>query len=200
MRFTQLTSLLIALSLPMVSLAEEIPSPQKYNNIYLGGGGISFDPKTAAQENIKSSGSYWRLGWEKVHEKWVYGLGISGYKYSDLSSLSDVVVVDQYNKESTANSGANATNLYFEGGYHHPLNAYFNLELLAGYELITYSKRGFGNCTDCPGEDIDIEAGLYLMPRINYASKSWFTVSLAYHNYLMGNIDGAYSVTIGAKF
>lgn len=180
--------------------ANTTKNPKSYNHIYLGFGTIGFDSQAAAKEKIKDSANYWRLGWEKIDRRFVYGLGISGYQYSDLSALSSVRVVDQNRKESTAKSGANATNLYFEGGYHYTLNPSFHLEVLTGFEFITYSKRGFASCTNCPGEDINIDAGLYVMPRISYTAKSWFSATLAYHSYLMGDISGAYSVTLGAHF
>ncbi len=156
-------------------------------------GRVSFDEEVATEEGVEDSATYWRLGWQRQSGQALFGAGISGYLYSDDEGF-DQYVEDSSGDEFTADSSAVAINMYFEGGYSHNLNENISLEILGGLEQVLSSERSIPNCSNCREEDIDLNAGLYVTPRIRFSTDGSFSFSMAYHQYLNGDTENGFSV------
>lgn len=161
-------------------------------------GRISLD-EAVQNEGIDTSAMSWRIGGERQINRWLFGGGISGFLYSDNASFSQDVE-NGWGSDSTADSSATAINLYFEGGYAHPLNENVDLALLAGMELVMSSTRGIGNCTNCYEEDIDVSSGFYIQPRITYTFENNWFMGASYNLYQGGDVKNGLSFTVGAGF
>lgn len=163
---------------------------------YAGIGQVAIDSASATRGKIKDSATYIRLAVEGRSQGWLYGGGISGYFYSDKNKFSQGVE-DQFGNRSTEDSSASAVNLYGEAGIAYPVSASMSADFLAGYEFVAESSRAISNCTDCASEDIDVDAGVYVAPRIRYQVGDKFTMSLSYQQYLTGDVENAIALYFG---
>ena len=196
----QIITGLCALSLSFTVFAADQAIPNTPHAAPTGGllfafGRVSIDSVAAGKENIKDSGSYIRLGAESIPKPWFFGGGISGIFYSDKVGFSQTVK-DQYGTISNAKSSASSTNLFGEAGYSYSLADHFKVELLAGYEFVLSSSRSIDNCTDCASQDIKIDAGLYLTPRIKLAIDN-YSISLSVQQFLTGDVKNALFLGLG---
>lgn len=167
--------------------------------IYLALGKVTIDSEAANKENIKDTASYIRLGFEILRNPWLFGGGLSGIFYSDEVGFSQTVV-DQFGTVSKAESSADSFNLYGESGYSYSLANFLKVELLAGYELVLSSSRSIANCSNCASQDIEIDAGFYLNPRIRFVIKNNYTLSLSAHKFMVGDLKNVFSLGFGISF
>ena len=164
--------------------------------LYFGLGKASIESSKAQEEGIEDSATYLKLGFELQRSHWLFGAGFSGLFYDDNNEFKQTVQ-DYAGSTSTEDSSASASNLFAEAGYRYPVSGNIYADLFGGYEYIFSSERSIDNCSDCYSEDIEVESGLYLMPRIQYEVKNGLTLSLAYQHYLSGDIGNALMFTIG---
>jgi len=161
-----------------------------------GVGLANIDPDVAANAQVDESAVSIRIGWEYRPSDYIIGAGISGLIYDDKADY-DQLVIDQYGNTSTEKSSADAFGFYIEGGYEYSINPYFYTDFIGGYEQTLDSSRAISNCGDCYDSDIDVDAGLYINPRITIIFQSTAFLSLGYQHYLNGDIDNNIMLNIG---
>lgn len=174
--------------------------PEISNGFFVSAGQVSFDSKTAQEEGVSDSATYWRLGWEGQRDAFVYGAGLSGYMYSDKEDFEQDIESRYGGDRDTADSSAIAINLFAEGGYSHAFNENVALEILGGLEQVLSSERSIGNCSNCYEEDIDINGGLYIAPRIRFSTGDMFSFLLEYHSYFGGDVENVFAATFSWQF
>ncbi|WNO08776.1 porin family protein [Teredinibacter sp. KSP-S5-2] len=178
----------------------ETPQPQEQaparsNAWYIGGGRVDIDSQIASEQGIGDSATYIKVGWVGQNKNFVYGAGISYLDYSDNRSFNQQVE-SNWGDRSTESSDASASAFFGEGGYTFMPSKYVGIDMLAGMELIWRSERGIGNCSDCYEEDIDVDSGIYVSPRLRLIADG-FTFSISYQHYLSGDLGGTPLVTLG---
>lgn len=166
---------------------------------YLAVGRVSLDEKAAASEAVKDDANYFRLGWQRRSDAFVFGLGLSSYIYKDRAGFSQEVE-DYFGDVSTEDSSATSFNLFGELGYSHPLSSMVRLELVTGFELVLSSERSINNCSDCYSEDIDLDSGAYIMPRVLLQTEKGFTAGLAYQHFINGDVEKGPSLVLGWSY
>jgi len=178
---------------------EENETASPIPTFYFSAGRIGLDPELTEQENIKDTATILRFGWEGLSDRLVYGAGMSMFLYSDRAEFSQRVE-DVFGNQSTADSSANAFNIYGEVGYSYPLSSYVNVDILGGYEWVLKSERSIGECSNCASEDIDINSGLYITPRIRFTTTGSVILMISQHRYFSGDADDAWSLSIGWQY
>lgn len=170
------------------------------HSVYISLGEVNFDSEIANLERVKDSATYLKLGYEGKNNQLIYGGGLSGFFYSDRNRFNQLTE-DPFGDISRQSSSAEAFNLYFEGGYSYQFSHYWSFDMLFGHELVLSSERSISNCSNCFSEDIDIDSGLYFIPRIkllpNDSNLIW---SLSYQYYLSGDVENAAYLTLGYKY
>lgn len=166
------------------------------HGILFGLGLANIDQDVADKTAVDESALSIRIGWEYRRSDYIFGAGISGLVYDDSAEFSERVI-DQFGNIDTADSTANAFNFYVEGGYEYALTPYLYADFLGGYEKVLSSSRSISNCEDCFDIDIDIDAGLYVNPRLTVILDSTVFFSLGYQHYLGGDIDNNIMLSIG---
>ncbi|WP_111978982.1 porin family protein [Algibacillus agarilyticus] len=199
-------SLLFAVTASQTVFAQETPNASeislvahKSTGFHGSLGSVSLDAKAAYIGEVKDSATYWRLGWENHTDSFIWGTGLSGYLYSDKAGFT-VRTEGAFGGESDSDSSATAFNGYIEGGYKYAVNDVFSVALLAGYELVLTSDRSVGYCSDCPSEDIDMDAGVYLQPRATFQFGNDWYASLDYNAYMSGDVESAVMLSVGAQY
>ncbi len=163
------------------------------NGWFFSGGYFTLDTANADAELIDDEAFAISFGWEGHDNSFVYGLGISGLFLSDNDSFSQVVE-SNFGGVTTASSTADSFGIFGEVGYSHAFNSSNNsFELLGGFEF-TSASRSIANCSNCYSEDINLDSGLYIKPRIRFYGDNGFIFSIAYQHYLSGDIDGGVSL------
>lgn len=166
---------------------------------WFGGlGRASIDSEKASQQGVEDSALYIRLGVEMQRSHWLYDFGLSGLIYDDNAEFRQTVR-DQFGNISTADSTAQAFDLFGEAGYRYLLSPNSSMDFFAGYEQMLTSGRSISNCSNCYDEDINIDSGLYVMPRLQFETETGFTFTLLYRQYLSGDLASAIALTIGTS-
>jgi hypothetical protein len=147
---------------------------------------MSIDEEVAANNYIGDSMQSASLFWQGKKSNVLIGAGLGILLMDDQGSYEvDVMRVGGGNETRKAEAGG--INFYFEAGYRHIIEK-INFDLLVGFEKIS-ADRSVDNCSNCPEEDIDIQAGMYFKPRIGYQVNDKFWMNLSYSSYLNADIS-----------
>lgn len=144
----------IMLILSSSVMADTATESKNLSSFYGSVGTINIDSQASFENQIDESAFYFKLGWEKHKKAWIWGIGISGYLYSDNASFTNNTT------GGTKKSEASAVNGYLEGGYGYAVNENVSFSMITGYEHVFSSTRGIGMCTGCDSEDIEIQQAL----------------------------------------
>jgi hypothetical protein len=196
MKFGAVVVVSLFMSVSTVATADDELEGRNRFSMYGGLGQASIDGQKAFAGGVEDSALYIRLGMEFQRSSWLYGVGISGLIYDDNADFSQTVQ-DQFGNISTADSSAEAFDLYGEFGYRYLLATRAYLDFITGYEQMLTSGRSISNCSNCYDEDIDIDSGFYLMPRLQFETEGGFTFSLLYRQYFTGDLESAVVFAIG---
>lgn len=120
--------------------------------------------------------------------------GIGFINFDDKNSISQRV--ERNGSVSTETSSASGLSLNLEGGFRYNISI-VNLDMLAGIEYFKASRK-IDNCTDCSEEDIEIDSGLYLKPRISAEFTPKFGMDLSYSVYTSSDLEN--SLALSATF
>ena len=171
------------------------------SGFYLSYGQISIDKATDVVKygEIGDSADHVKLGWEQHNNEWVWGLGLSFFLYDDNNKFSQRTR-DNFGNEQNSKSSATAFNGYIEGGYKYNFNENTHAIALIGYEQVFSSERSIGNCSNCASQDLDVDGGLYIQPRITYQwDNNWFA-ALSHQLYLSGDVSNSAFLTVGVNY
>lgn len=202
--FKQSIISLSKLSVALVSIMSAMYAhcEKSSSQLYGGLGSVSFDPQVAASmaAQIDDSAFALEFGYERrLKSGFVWGAGINFYSYSDNAGFS-VITESQFGSVKRSDSDASAFTGFGELGYSFTPNKKVALSLMAGYERVFTSSRSISNCRNCPSEDIDIDAGAYLTPKVVYTFDNNWTLGLSYNGYVSGDIDNMVMLQIGKRF
>ncbi|MEW6990264.1 outer membrane beta-barrel protein [Colwelliaceae bacterium 6441] len=195
----------VLISTKALAFDENLPleSNELQHRYYFSLGTTNIDSEVADQELIDDSATYIRIGWEGKKQlennAIIFGAGISGLLYSDNAKFKQEVK-STFGKHSTASSSAESFGAYAELGYYHSLNERADLGVFAGYDFAFSSSRSISNCSDCKSEDIDVDTGLYIMPKVKFAINQNWSLSLGYHHYLSGDVENTIAISVGSNF
>lgn len=195
---------ILSFCLSSMAFAESEVTPQTNgyttrHTFYLGVGELNIDKQIAHNEGVGSTPTYVRLGWEGQKHNGIFAAGMSVFMYSDRESFSQDTR-SNYGRYATEKSSAEAVNLYGEGGYSFQATPNIYFDAVAGYELVLQSERSIAYCSNCYSEDIDIDSGLYLTPRMKVIADNGFTFLLSYHKYLSGDVNNGLSIGLGYSY
>ena len=176
--------------------SEEEIAAVSTSSVYGSLGMSSIDSQVASTEGVDDSATYFRFGWEKQQTSLIYGFGISGLLYDDDESFSQRVedfTGDQFDEGSSASGIA----LLGEVGYRHVLNGFVQLDGILGLEYMMSSSRGIDNCRNCYSEDIEVDSGVYVSPRVIFKTDRSFYFGMDYRVYLSGDIENGVTLLLG---
>ncbi len=133
--------------------------------------------------------------------KWLTSLGIGLQVYDDSDSWEQDVV-DQFGNEDTVDSSTTGWSVsaafgprWFLGNKEEHM-----LVAQAGYAYVGDASRGVGLCTDCPGEDIDVEGGAFFKATYLY-SFSGMAVGFHATKYLSGDsFDQSFGIVLSTPY
>jgi hypothetical protein len=163
-----------------------------YEGWLMGVGYFSLEKNNAAAEGVGSNATFIKLGWEGQKGSLTYAIGMEAFLLSDKDSFN-VTVEDGFGDVSTQSSTAEGYGVYGELGYSVPFSNNMKIDLMGGLDLL-WASRGVGNCSDCPSEDVNLDGGLYLEPRLRIINESGFNFSIGYRSYLSGDIENGFSL------
>lgn len=176
--------------------SEHLNPAESSHGFMFGLGQANFDKQVAIENGIDDSALSIRLGYEYRKTDYIFAGGITGLVYDDSDEFNQTVI-DQFGNVSTAESSADAFGFYVEGGYEYPINSYAYADFMGGYEQIFSSSRSISNCSNCIDQDIDVDAGLYINPRLSVILDNSVFFSLGYQHYLGGDIENNIMLSIG---
>lgn len=154
------------------------------------GGNVSFmslDSKVATQNGVSDSVTNIELSYNFQKEKIIGAIGFSGFILDDRETFSQVVE-DNWGDVSTATSDISAFGFFGEAGYQHQLSNNLYAEIVGGLNISTF-ERTIANCSDCHSEDLSIDTGLYIKPRIRFMANESISISVAFVNYVSGDFS-----------
>ena len=164
-----------------------------YSGWMLGIGYYGLDKQNARQQLIGDSATFVKMGWEGQIGMLVYGVGMNGFLLKDKGSFSERVE-DNFGNRSTESSDADAFGAYGELGVSFAFASSNKFDLVGGFDILS-ADRSIGNCSDCRSEDIQLDGGLYLEPRLRMMSDSGFIFSIGYRKYMTGDINGGLNLS-----
>jgi len=191
------TCMLLALSFSAYAYDNNTPSKtvQEESNSLNNSSGFAFsighfnlDSDNSAQEGIGDSGTFLKFGWEAQQSHLAYGFGLSGLLLKDNDSFN-VTVENNFGSQYSSSSSVDAFGFYGELGYSLPMGESSKFDLMGGIDLL-WANRGIANCTDCPSEDVNLDGGLYVEPRLTFVNDGSFNFSIAYRHYPDSDIEG----------
>jgi hypothetical protein len=198
----KLIYIIVALFLVTVTdtaIANEKPSKESppinsfdYSGWTFALGYSSLEKENARNEFIGTNATFFKMGWEGQTNNFAYGAGIDGYLLKDNDSF-EVIVEDVFGDRSRESSSANAFGFYGEVGMSYSFGTNNKIDLMGGVDLL-WAERSISNCSDCPSEDINLDGGFYVEPRIRMMSDNHFIFTLGYRQYVSGDIDGGFSL------
>lgn len=165
----------------------------------MGVGSVEFDKDVAAQEGIESSAEFARFSWRIQEDFWVVGIGVSALIYDDNERLS-VTVDGDTNFAGYYSSSAYASSFWLESGYSLLFHDYIALDFVGGYELMVDSRRRVRNCRDCLSEDIELDGGFYVGPRLVLLNDHGLSVAASYQYFANGDFLRSASLSLGWRF
>lgn len=174
--------------------------PHQQSLMYLSVGTIGIDKKLAGVEKIGDSATTFRFGYESQTGNFVWGAGLSGLFYDDKAKINVDLENISTGKRKNENSDATAYGIYGELGYRHSFNEKVAATFVGGYDLTLSSERGFANCSNCPSEDINVDAGLFIAPRVDFQFTDNFLMQLSYQNYLSGDLSSGLMLTFAYSY
>ncbi len=170
------------------------------NGWFVGIGQVNFDQKTAFNEGVDSGATTLHVAYEGQDGHFIYNAGMGIIMYDDNNGFSQQVE-NNYGNRSTASSDATAISLFGELGYSFilkPQAAHF--DLTAGVEQYFASERSISNCSNCYSEDIDLNAGFYIKPKIKFINANGFTFSISYQHFAAGDAENSFSLNFGMTY
>lgn len=174
-------------------VAEE--STESNTKFGFGLGSYTLNSSAATSQKIEDSMYVINVFAEGYTGIFSYGLGINMGSPDDNDSFQ-VDVVDSYGKEETASSDVSTRGFYAELGAGHHVNDNVRLEVLGGYEILS-GDRSIANCSDCPSQDIDLDGGLYLKPRMKFETDSDYSITVQYQLNMTGDVEGGFMALLG---
>lgn len=163
-----------------------------YRGWLIGVGYFSLEKNNASDEGIGSNATFFKLGWEGQKGSLTYALGMEGFLLSDKDSFR-VTVEDSFGDISNESSSAEGYGVYGELGYSLAFADTMKLDLMGGVDIL-WASRGIGNCSDCPSEDVNLDGGFYIEPRLRFINESGLNVTLGYRQYMNSDIENGISL------
>jgi hypothetical protein len=192
MKHAFLASSLLAVSLSSIAMENTpVSMPQETHGSSHHSWGfslqtMSIDEKVAASNLIDDSMQSVNVYWQGKKSNLLVAAGI-GLLMMDDNGSYDVDVMTYNGRRDSREAEAGGISFFIEGGYRHAIEK-LNFDVLVGMEQIR-ADRSVDNCSNCPDEDIDIDAGLYFKPRIGYQFTDMFWMDLSYSSYVNGDIS-----------
>lgn len=172
----------------------------KEHGLVLSLGRVNFDDRIAVGEGVEDSGVYIDFGWEgRFYNNVILGAGISAFGYSDNDSFNQWTE-DDWGDDEYSSSSAAAVNFYGELGYGVELTRMLSLDLIGGFEAVLSSERSISGCSNCYSEDIDIDSGPYIAPRLRFKPWSHWMFAVSYQSYLSGDVEDSVQLAAGFVF
>ncbi len=110
---------------------------------------------------------------------------------------------DEFRQNTTAgdmSSTADGFSLFGEIGYRILNEEKVSFDIFAGIELMVQSQRSIDNCADCFSEEIDIDSGPYLSPKLNvHLTERWF-IGINYVQHISGDLENVINASAGRTF
>ena len=156
---------------------------------------MRLNDETAIKNNLGNKmQSYGVYGQVERSNGLLLGAGLGFLDFDDHGEYEVAVSYGGSNSYFGEDATAQGFNFYGYAGYQHRIKN-FGADVTTGFELIR-AERTVTNCSDCPSEDLDIDAGLYIKPRVGYKFGETWGLDLTYTYYVNSDIDN----NIGLEF
>ena len=197
--------LLFSICVSAQSYAAESVTDESYETwSWYGSGGIykiKEDAAARADVGVDERVVYINMGLEGQKNNFIYGGGLSLLIYDDQNEFSQWTTDRDGDDLSESDSDASGWGLFGEAGYAYPVtpNRSVQADLIGGFEA-AWSERSIPSCEDCYSEDIELELGLYVMPRFRYTGESGWFVSTGLKYFLGDDMSNGLLISIGKTF
>lgn len=159
---------------------------------------LSFDSAKTQPSGVSDTSSGLGLAIDIKKGFMVGGFGMYAGSLSDDNQFSQTVE-DQYGNISEADSTVSAISFFGEIGASYNAANIAYLDLVSGYQTMSID-RSISNCSDCDSDDIPVDGGLYVKPRVKVALGEKFLLSASYTSYLSGDIKSGLLIGFEGRF
>jgi len=199
MKLKTLSSLILTATLSTAAFAQPVakdPSEMKWSGS-IGLSNSTLDSSAADENLVGDQMQSLEFAFHYNQANVIAGAGFGLLIFDDQSDES-YLVQDTSGDIESRDADANGFNFFFEGGYRHNIDK-INLDFLVGVQSIS-AERSVSNCSDCPTADLELDGGMYIKPRLNYAYNPTHMLEVGYSQYLSGDIQNTLLLTWGSKF
>lgn len=159
---------------------------------------LSFNAEKTASAGVDDSTLGLGMAIDIKRDYLVGGFGMYIGSLDDSNGFSQTVR-DQYGNISEADSSVSALSFFAEiGGSYLLLNNVYG-ELVTGYQTMSVD-RSISDCDDCESQDIPLDGGLYVKPRIKVGIGKKYILSASYMSYLSGDITNGLAIGFEGRF
>ncbi|PCK03766.1 MAG: hypothetical protein COA42_19830 [Alteromonadaceae bacterium] len=201
--FSGFTTTLFAttiLSLSSLASADEVARPLDYSKQWLfhtNVESLSIDDAVAQEQGVDSSAAVVNFEGEYFFTKSISSnMGIGVIIYDDKNSFSQQTESRFGGDRDNSSSDARAFPVFVDVGY----KKFFGSEtpayatVRAGVATLLASERAIGNCSNCRSEDIDIDAGAYVLVGTGVNFSSFWGLGIHYKQYVSGDLENAFGL------
>ncbi len=184
----------------LLTLAGSIQAatPSDFSTWRLSVDQLSLDSDKTASEGVDDSTIGLGLAIDIKRDHLVGGFGMYIGSIDDSRGFTQTVQ-DQYGNITEADSTVSVLSFFGEfGGSYQLLNEVFG-ELVAGYQTMSVD-RSISNCSDCDSQDIPVDGGLYVKPRLKVALGEKYMLSASYMSYLSGDVTSGLVIGLEGRF
>lgn len=192
---------LVATLLLMPVLTQANPAEQERTFWDLGFelGGISLDSAEAEAQGVEDGAGVLAFLANYHRAQWLISLGLEIIAYEDTENFT-VIVRDSFGDEYRADSDASGIVLSAAAGPQWYLGSdqEINLFTQLGLAAIVNSEREISRCSDCPSQDIELDAGPYVAAGASYYFNN-FGIGLVAQTYLSGDFNSSLRIRFSFK-
>lgn len=189
---------IISACLLVSSAATLAATPSDFTTWRLSADQLSFNSEKTTPAGVDDSTLGLGMAIDIKRGYLVGGFGMYIGSLDDSNGFSQAVR-DQYGNISEADSSVSALSFFAEAGGSYPLMNNVYGELVAGYQTMSVD-RSISDCNDCESQDIPLDGGLYLKPRIKVGIGKKYIVSASYMSYLSGDITNGLAIGFEGRF
>ena len=190
-------SLMLSVSLllaPVLSQANPTDQERTFWDLGFDLGSVTLDSAEAEAQGVEDGAGVVAVTANYNRAQWLISLGLDVVVYEDTESFT-VIVRDTFGDEFKADSDASGVVLSAAAGpqWYFGSDQQINLFAQAGLAAMVKSEREISQCSDCPSQDIELDAGPFVMAGANYYFNK-FGIGLLAHQYLSGDLNSSLRV------
>lgn len=179
----------------MFGYAVQADTLANYSTWRLSADQLVFDSNKTLTACVEDSSVGLRLAIDIKRGAMVGGFGMYIGSLDDSNSFTQAIE-DQHGKTSEANSAVSALSFFGELGASYQVHNSAYAELVAGYQTMSVDR----SISNCESQDIPLDGGLYLKPRVKIALGEKYILSASYLSYFSDDITSGLVIGFEGRF